>query len=512
LKYRLILTAPNFLFYLFILLFLLAGCTGKESRRENSSVSEDENAVIVETTKAKREKIVPQLSSFGNISFKSKTDISSAVNGIVKKAYKDVGDKVIPGMVLALIENIQLQIEEKRAQAEIQSAEAALSLSKARFSEGKLQVKARLLNLEKKKFQIDQKKTELDELKKIIKNKEELLKVDGITREKLNELKLQYKSGLAAYNMLLKDYEIAGIGLTDEDISEALQDDTVRKSAGAEREKLLILLNTRTLQAGVKVAEARLKTAKTKLSSVQTLLTELEVKSDFYGIIGARYVEEGERIKEGTKLFTTFDSSTVYAVFPLQESKAGFLSRGQLVKITVPALGNKVFRGKVDIISPTIDSRSGNINVKALMINRSEKLLPGMFVKVSVITGNPVSKLLIPVSAIVKKQAGNAKVFTVVNSRAFLKQIKVGEEERTGPAGTAGAQSTKGDSMALGTVNGADGSAGGQAGSGGSAVTGNAAERIEVKDGLNEGDTVIVKPPPVLREGMLVKYRRGSGK
>ncbi|RKX81593.1 MAG: hypothetical protein DRP57_11690, partial [Spirochaetes bacterium] len=73
-------------------------------------------------------------------------------------------------------------------------------------------------------------------------------------------------------------------------------------------------------------------------------------------------------------------------------------------------------------------------------------------------------------------------------------------------------QSTEGDSMALGTANGAGGSAGGQAGSVGSAVTGNAAERIEVKDGLKEGDTVIVKPPPVLREGMLVKYRRGSGK
>ena len=303
----------------------------------------------------------------------------------------------------------------------------------------------------------------MKELEKIIRNKEELLKVDGITREKLRELKLQYQSGIAGYKMLLKDYQIESIGLTDKDIEDAsghLSGESNLLSEGT-KENLIISLNTLTLQAQIKVAEARLETAKTKLSSVKTLLDELAVKSDFNGIVGARYVEEGERIKEGTRLFTTFNSSTVYAVFPLQENKAGFLSRGQRVTITIPALGNKIFYGKVYIISPTIDSESGNINVKALITNTSEKMLPGMFVKVSVVTGKPLLRLMLPIVSIVKKQAGKAQIFTVVNKRAFLKEITVGPEER---------------------------------------------EQIEAAEGLKEGEIVITRPPPILREGMLVRY------
>ncbi|NOY07787.1 MAG: efflux RND transporter periplasmic adaptor subunit [Spirochaetes bacterium] len=463
--------------YPLILMIFLSGCTGREKAPEGKTTADNnqENVVEVKTVKVKLQKVIPQISSFGNISFKSKTDISSAVNGIVRHISVDIGDRVTPGMILASIRNIQLKIEEQRAQAEIRSAEAALSLAGAQLAKGKLQVKARLLNLEKKKLQINQKKAELKELEKIIQNKEELLKVDGITREKLRELKLRHQSGLAGYNMLLKDYQIESIGLTDEDITDAFgrlpEDGNLLSGSGSisgrTRENLIILLNTRTLQAQVKVAEARLETAETKLSSVKILLDELVIKSDFNGIVGARYVEEGERIKEGTRLFTTFNSSTVYAVFPLQENRAGLLSKGERVKIIIPSLGDKIFNGKIDIISPTIDSESGNINVKALITNTSEKMLPGMFVKVSVVTGKPLLRLMIPIVSIVKKQAGRAQIFTVVNKRAFLKEITVGAEE---------------------------------------------GEQIEVEDGLKEGETVITKPPPILREGMPVKYGKPAKK
>ena len=512
-----------FLFPLIVV--ILTGCKGKVSSDPPEGTgsrlkSGEEVALNVEVVKLKKEKVTPQFLSFGNISFKSKTDISSAVDGVVKRIYRDVGDRVSSGTVLATIENIQLRIEEKRTQADVQSAQAALSLARAKLSEGELQVKVRFLDLEKKKLQIEQKKTELDELKRIVRNKEDLLKVDGITKEKLDALKMQYKSGVASYNMLLKDYAIQSIGLTDEYIEEALKNGALKASssfsaesglsdervfpaatplkavdpeapeASKAREKLLIHLNTRTLQAEVKVAEARLEAAKTKLSSVQTLLSELEVNSDYAGIVGARYVEAGERIKTGTKLFTTFDSSTVYAVFPIQEDKAGFLGKGQSVKITVPALGKRIFNGVVDIISPTIDSQSGNVNVKALFKNRSENMLPGMFVRVSVITGKPVYKLLLPLSSIVKKQAGNAQVFTVVNGRAFLKRIVVGEEERPGSSGEGAEAEVAGKGKNTGRTTGA--------------VSG--IEKIEVKEGLKEGEVVIVRPPPILREGMPVKY------
>ena len=487
---------------------LLAGCRGKISSDSTAGTgstlkAKPETALNVEVVKLKKEKVIPQFLSFGNISFKSKTDISGAVDGVVKRIYRDVGERVFPGTILATIENIQLRIEEKRAKADVQSAEAALSLARAKLSEGKLQIKARFLNLEKKRLQIAQKKTELNELKRIVRNKEALLKVDGITKEKLDALKMQYKSGIAAYNMLLKDYAIQSIGLTDEYIKEALRNGAL-KAGGPEthkapetpkaRERLLILLNTRTLQAEVKVAEARLEVAKTKLSSVQTLLSELEIKSDSTGIVGARYVEVGERIKTGTKLFTTFDSSTVYAVFPIQEDKAGFLAKGQSVKITVPALGERVFKGAVDIISPTIDSQSGNVNIKALFKNRSKNMLPGMFVRVSVVTGKPVYKLLLPISSLVKKQANNAEVFTVVNGRAFLKRIVVGEEERTGSTEEGSIASAK------------SASAGEKSGTGRTVGTAPDIEKIEVKSGLKKGEVVIVRPPPILREGMLVKY------
>ena len=127
------------IFYLFILLLILNGCTGRKKAIGGKSAAHENNresVVEIEAAKAEQQKVIPQISSFGNISFKSKTDISSAAGGIVRHIYVDIGNRVTPGTILALIENVQLKIEEQRAQAEIDSAKAAFTCrGKARRGE-----------------------------------------------------------------------------------------------------------------------------------------------------------------------------------------------------------------------------------------------------------------------------------------------------------------------------------------------------------------------------------------
>jgi multidrug efflux pump subunit AcrA (membrane-fusion protein) len=437
-----------------ISLLLLSSCWGKN---QSTSLVDENQSYSVSILAVESSEYTPVIESFGSLSFTRKTDISPAVDGIIRRILVEEGDNVDANELLAVVENIQLEIRKRQALAEITSAQAAVKLSETRYQEGRLQVEARLLNIEKLQIRMDQAKVNMEELDRTIENKRELLEVDGISQEEFRNLLLQKQSMETDLAGQEKDLEIALIGLRDQDIRAA----GLRVPDNENRRKDILLdLNTRTLYAEVEVARARLVTARAELESVDILLDELEIRADSAGILGARYKEIGERITPGDPVFTTFQSEDVFATFPVQESEAAFLYQGQICEVEVPALKNRVFSAVIQVISPTIDPQSGNLQIKALIENAESNLVPGMFAKVKIITGETRERLMVPESAVLNRRGNAAELFAVVSSRAFLKEIEIASEE--------------------------DGF-------------------IELVSGLKAGELFIDEPPPFLQEGMNVQ-------
>ncbi|MEW5814662.1 MAG: efflux RND transporter periplasmic adaptor subunit [Spirochaetota bacterium] len=436
--------------------FLSFGCRG----RTEEAVAPIQHRVTA--VAAEEKDMAAEIESFGSISFLKKADVSSAVEGIIKSMDGREGDPVRKGQNLTIIENIQLDIRKKQAESSVKRAETALELARTKYHEGKLQVDARLISIEKLAMELDQKKRELAELSKAIEKKEELFKVDGISEEALNSLRLSYLASETNYKTMLKDMEIRKIGLRDEDI---IARGLKLPSSGEEKRNLFIQINTATLAAEVDAAQANLVSAWNELESADQLLNELTLSSPMAGIIGAKYKEEGERVSQGDKVYTIFDTSKVLAVFTVQENQALLISEGMEVQVKIDALGEKTLPAKVHLVSPVIDPQSGNMIVKAMLKNLDDTLRPGMFLRARVIYGTPKKTIVLPVSCLAEKKGSKAKIFKIINGRAFQKEIRLGTENEG---------------------------------------------KVEAVSGVSKGDIIIDAPSPVLREGEEVIYEKGQ--
>jgi membrane fusion protein (multidrug efflux system) len=222
-----------------------------------------------------------------------------------------------------------------------------------------------------------------------------------------------------------KDVEISRIGLRDEDlVARGVKVPTSEK----ERIEALVVINTLTLRAEVEAAKSQLDSAETQLSSIREMLDKLWLRAPSDGVVGALYVERGEHLTQNAKVMTLMDTKEVYAVFPVQESDSNRIREGMHVDITVDAFRDRFFSSAISQIAPIIDSQTGSVTVKAIMPNKANQLRPGLFIRARINLGTSRDIVKLPDSAIIQKRGSLAKVFTVVNGKAFMKEVHLGEE------------------------------------------------------------------------------------
>jgi membrane fusion protein (multidrug efflux system) len=136
------------------------------------------------------------------------------------------------------------------------------------------------------------------------------------------------------------------------------------------------------------------------------------------------------------------------------------LREGMPAAMSVEAVSSTQLSGTVDSISPTADPQTGAFLVKAALANTAGRLRPGMFVRATIAYEKPKICLVVSEKCIFQKKGFSAQVFSVVNGKAFIKQVTLGRDI--------------GGSYAL-------------------------------EKGLAKGDVLIESPPPTLREGMNVQ-------
>jgi RND family efflux transporter MFP subunit len=435
---------------------LVAAFSWASCKKEAPAAGIEEKAGV-KVVVMKRQEINRDVSCFGSITFNKKVDVSSTVDGTVAGLFVKEGQKVRSGDQLLLMRNVQMDLNKAQAASSLNSARSSLELSEAKLWEGELGVEARLVEIEKTELELGQKRIELEDSERILANKEDLYKVGGVADETMSGLRLKVAGAKNECKILEKDLASKRIGLRDEDLARA-----GFKPAASERERIrqLVELNTKTLRADVAVARSRVDSAERDLEAAQELLRQLELRAPADGIVGAKYVEQGEYAVKNTKLLTLIDTKSVYASLSIQESEMPLLREGLPARIVVEAVSNRPLVGRVESISPIADPQTGAFVVKAAVANAGGGLRPGMFVRATIAYGAPQGVLVLPERCIVQKKGSQSQVFAVVNGKAFMKTIALGKDL------------------------------------GGSFV---------VESGLSAGDAVIDGPPPMLREGMDVE-------
>jgi multidrug efflux pump subunit AcrA (membrane-fusion protein) len=421
-------------------------------------VSPEGQSFAVQAISAGLRPLRDSLSSFGTITYRIKNDITVQVEGTISSLYVKEGDQVRAGQPLARLRNLDLETRKDQYENALDAARARLNTARAGVQEARLAVESRLISVAKGEHSLVQQELEFAEAAESLEKQRKLLSLGGLTSAAFRSMEVSLSAREADIAILKKDIEITRLGLRDEDLIAAgfeISPDP------AEKIRQFIELNTRAAAAELEAAEAELRSAEKNLESVNRLIGELVIRSTVSGIVGALYFENGEYVSQNEKFATLMDTSGVFAVFYIQEQDMIRLSEGAAAEIEIPSLGQRV-EAKLDEISPMADPQSGNFSVKASLPNPDLGIKPGMFIKCSIPMTDELLLPAIPETALLADREGSDYVFCAAKGRAVIKTVKVHSRR---------------DGM------------------------------LWIEEGLAEGDMVIDKPSPFLKEGAMVEYR-----
>jgi RND family efflux transporter MFP subunit len=437
-----------------LLVVLLAGCHNEKAMPEGM-VTE------VRCVEAVMSPIADDLVSYGTVSFKTKNDVAALVDGNVSAVEVKEGDELRSGDVLLRLSNPQLMIQREQAQNAVDQARSALAVAQNKLWESRFSIEGRLLAVERSDITIAQKELEAQLLEADLDASRELFALGGVTRMALEQQELSLKGTRAEMAVYQNDRRISELGLTAADLRGA------GIVPGENFREQVIGLNLRGNVAEVKAAELAAQNATENLTAVDALVAALDVRAPVDGVVGARYYELGEYVKQNEKVVTLIDLTQVYASFYIQEQDMVNFTLGSPLSITVMSL-DLTLGARIDEIAPMADSTSGNFAVKALLDNGGAgsaeadtvlgNLRPGMFVRCVLPRGDGGECVTVPESALATAQPGKVTVFVVRGDVAVMLEVVL-----------------RRDSLREGLA--------------------------YVESGLEAGDRVIDKPSPFLQDG-----------
>ena len=158
------------------------------------------------------------------------------------------------------------------------------------------------------------------------------------------------------------------------------------------------------------------------------------MKSPFYGVVTGKYFENGE-MYSGTPTTQTGRSAivTVMQVNPLKinvsisEQYYPLIKIGMKAEVTADVYKDQTFTGTVYRISPTINAASRSFIAELELPNKSDKLKPGMFVRVSMDLGE-VETFVVPAHTVLLQEGTNIRfVFLEKNKVAERVEVTLGK-------------------------------------------------------------------------------------
>lgn len=206
----------------------------------------------------------------------------------------------------------------------------------------------------------------------------------------------------------------------------------------------------------VSLSKATIEQYRAELQKQQVMLSEYFLESPMEGKVMEDYSHsEGNMITPSTPVLHIAQVDELKAVIKAPQVRAVLFHEGMDAELEVESLPDMKFKGKISMISPMVDSSSRTSTLEVSVENKEGLLKPGMFSKVFIIEEEVENAIVIPLEAVVE-ESGQKFVFRVTEGVAHKVNIQPGIEMD---------------------------------------------RQLQVREGLNEGDLVIISGGNTLSEG-----------
>ncbi|ATB39907.1 hypothetical protein CYFUS_005355 [Cystobacter fuscus] len=138
----------------------------------------------------------------------------------------------------------------------------------------------------------------------------------------------------------------------------------------------------KTALSQVAVARALIRERQASLAQIRQRLEEAVFRAPFDCVVAIRYLDPGSRVQAGAPILRLIQAGDFRVRFALPEKHSGRATVGLPIRIFLPALG-KELPGKLESISPEVDTPSRMIFAQALLQSSDDAVRAGMVARVS---------------------------------------------------------------------------------------------------------------------------------
>jgi len=328
--------------------------------------------VVVE--RVVRRDLVEELETTAVLEADRQVPVVARVSGQVVELVAEEGDTVQRGQVLATLDSRGEELAVESARIALQEAEQTLATSDVAIEEARTAI-------EKARTTLAQAERDLERDERLFTSEE-----GGVS---------------AVSEKVLEQSQLARDTASQDLASQELALDRAK----LERDK----------------AQTSVGRARVTLEEAELALDRMSIVAPFDGVVATRTIRLGQNLSAGEEAFVVADPLDLRVVFYRPQRELGAFTARPSEDLTLTASSDALpgveFGGRVVRIAPTIDAESGSFRLTAEMDgvpldDGPERLLPGMLLRLSIVTDRHDGALAVKKRAVVR-EGDQAFVFVV---------------------------------------------------------------------------------------------------
>jgi RND family efflux transporter MFP subunit len=219
--------------------------------------------------------------------------------------------------------------------------------------------------------------------------------------------------------------------------------------------------------AQLELTRAQLTQSQARLDELRITLANTIISSPVNGFVARRNADGGAYVSQNAPVVDVVDISTVRLIANVVEKDLRRVEPGEAARVEVDAFPGETFNGRVARVAPVLDPATRTAQIEVEIPNRGNRLKPGMYARVNLIIEQRANALTVPSNALVNIE-GRRGVFLAQNNTAAFRPVDVGIEDTA---------------------------------------------RVEIRDGIKDGDRVVTTGAGALQNGdrIIVAGSQGRG-
>jgi RND family efflux transporter MFP subunit len=216
--------------------------------------------------------------------------------------------------------------------------------------------------------------------------------------------------------------------------------------------------------AALDLARAQDTQSRARYEELKVTLDNTIIVSPVDGFVARRAADPGAYVSPNAPIVDVVDITRVRLVVNVVEKDLKAVQAGDMARVEVDAFPGESFSGRIARVAPVLDPATRTSPVEIEIPNPTYRLKPGMYARVGIVTETRPNALVVPTNAVIDSN-GTRGVFVAMNDVAAWRQVKVGIENE---------------------------------------------QRVEILDGVREGDRIVTIGAASLRDGDHIALNGGG--